>query len=764
MAGENEIRGTKNLGLIKAIHDGINPPLNTKIIWFDSNIGVKYHKVYDVATSTWVRLGGGGGGDVNLRYTVTKEQVTTLVDTAALIPGALYEITGVHLDLYNDGNDLGTTIYLRALSDSVLEKNGYGLFWNPPYDVSKNGFNIWNNEGTFTGVYDTLKTYSTLSSFCRHMLIDGLGNIFVSDVVNKTIIKIAPDGSKSVYGTTNGTPFRKVFDSAGNMFVGNPDDSSVTKITPGGVSTLFGYAGPNPTCVAVDSMGNVYCLNEGYAVVSRITPSGIAGNFYFLPNEFAGSFIVCDENDNLWIAYANKIFKVDTTGTLLFETPAVQVRGLVLQDGFLYATKAFEATILKINIDDNSITSYGNLPSSSNGEMTIDPDGNIYSFDYTSKAIFVVEPNGTTTGLPPVPYADWVTGLCFTNDKLYTLNGQVYEVAEVILDPIPFNTNEMVTSNNGATATLIGNMESGLIKIISGDWTVATSMTGNVTDAKARIVVQNASPFILNYRVIWGGYSWVNLNGNAGEPIDQFNLDSEWSKDSYDEDNYISSLDIIEYDYENDFIIKRYDPTGNINVSCPFVSSQDLNIDSPIKYMQFGNVLNYSFYKGIKDIKVYSSLFDCINFTGQSLLEINLDSMSKIDETIYNNNCSLSGLNLILSTLSSLTLKEGSSMSSIRMEGAFLNVVTINKNANIDSCSFLMNAQISDLTIPESGLLNSTIVESGVSAGPVNIDPNSILMLAGTGKTIFRRPDGNSRMRFYDDNDNLVVAELTDLQ
>jgi len=53
------VRETKNLGLIKAIHTGVNPPLNTKIIWYDDNVGVKIHKVYDIPTSAWKPLGNG---------------------------------------------------------------------------------------------------------------------------------------------------------------------------------------------------------------------------------------------------------------------------------------------------------------------------------------------------------------------------------------------------------------------------------------------------------------------------------------------------------------------------------------------------------------------------------------------------------------------------------------------------------------------------------------------------------------------------------
>lgn len=62
MAEVEGIRGGKNLGMVKAIHAGINPPLNKKIIWFDDNINVKLHKRYDYITSLWVPFTSGGNG------------------------------------------------------------------------------------------------------------------------------------------------------------------------------------------------------------------------------------------------------------------------------------------------------------------------------------------------------------------------------------------------------------------------------------------------------------------------------------------------------------------------------------------------------------------------------------------------------------------------------------------------------------------------------------------------------------------------------
>lgn len=56
--------GTKNLGLIKAIHVGVNPPLNTKILWYNDATTpyttgpAKVHYYYDVILADWYPLNG----------------------------------------------------------------------------------------------------------------------------------------------------------------------------------------------------------------------------------------------------------------------------------------------------------------------------------------------------------------------------------------------------------------------------------------------------------------------------------------------------------------------------------------------------------------------------------------------------------------------------------------------------------------------------------------------------------------------------------
>ena len=67
-------------------------------------------------------LGGGGGGQI--AFTKTKAEIDALIAGNNLVKNALYEITGVHPTLYDDGTTSGTTVYLRAISDSKLEEIG----------------------------------------------------------------------------------------------------------------------------------------------------------------------------------------------------------------------------------------------------------------------------------------------------------------------------------------------------------------------------------------------------------------------------------------------------------------------------------------------------------------------------------------------------------------------------------------------------------------------------------------------------------------
>ena len=85
---------------------------------------------------------------------VTKTELDALITDDALQIGMLYRITGVHPALYDDGTTSGTTIFLKAATSNKLETQGHGLFYNPKYDQSVEGFGVWTDlmSGTFSSI------------------------------------------------------------------------------------------------------------------------------------------------------------------------------------------------------------------------------------------------------------------------------------------------------------------------------------------------------------------------------------------------------------------------------------------------------------------------------------------------------------------------------------------------------------------------------------------------------------------------------------
>ena len=65
---------------------------------------------------------------------------------------------------------------------------------------------------------------------------------------------------------------------------------------------------------------------------------------------------------------------------------------------------------------------------------------------------------------------------------------------------------------------------------MSGDWSTATSITGDASGATANIAGFVSPSYGIGDKVIWGGYSWTNVNGNIGASVDVLNLNAEWTR------------------------------------------------------------------------------------------------------------------------------------------------------------------------------------------------------------------------------------------
>lgn len=73
----------KDLGFIQAIFVSTTPPINTKQIWFDDNVGQKVHKVYNVILGMWVLLAPNVGQGFRV-YSEPNTTATSIIITQVM--------------------------------------------------------------------------------------------------------------------------------------------------------------------------------------------------------------------------------------------------------------------------------------------------------------------------------------------------------------------------------------------------------------------------------------------------------------------------------------------------------------------------------------------------------------------------------------------------------------------------------------------------------------------------------------------------------
>lgn len=208
--------------------------------------------------------------------------------------------------------------------------------------------------------------FGTVGLSLRGLVMDGDGNIYVSDSTAHVIRKVNSSGVISVYAgsgaaaLTNGAgnaasfnaPYGLARDSTGNIYVADTNNHAIRKITTSGVVTTLagnasgtpGYSDGNggnasfnyPRGVAVDSHGNVIVADSNNQVIRRIAPNGdvstIAGTVnetLAIPTDGDGigaaarfnipSGVAVDSFDNIYVADTgnNMIRRITPAGMVI---------------------------------------------------------------------------------------------------------------------------------------------------------------------------------------------------------------------------------------------------------------------------------------------------------------------------------------------------------------------------------------------------------------------------------------------------------------
>ncbi|MEI6715941.1 MAG: immunoglobulin domain-containing protein [Verrucomicrobiota bacterium] len=241
--------------------------------------------------------------------------------------------------------------------------------------------------------------------------VDGLGNVYVADPGNNKIRKITSSGMVSTLagsgteGSDDGPsstasfsrPANVAVDGLGNVYVGDLVNNKIRKITSdGAVSTLAGAGhgsdGPGSTAsfngpvgVAADGLGNVYVADPGNHKIRKITSSGVVSTLAGAgvagaadATGTAASFngpvgVAADGLGNVYVADYNKIRKITSDGVV---------------------------STLAGSGDYGSVDGPGSTASFSNPYgVAVDGLGNVYVADYNNHKIRKITSDGAVSTL-----------------------------------------------------------------------------------------------------------------------------------------------------------------------------------------------------------------------------------------------------------------------------------------------------------------------------------------------------------------------------
>jgi sugar lactone lactonase YvrE len=162
-------------------------------------------------------------------------------------------------------------------------------------------------------------------SFLEGLAIDTAGNVYAVALADKspdfaaTIYKFAPNGTRTIFGTTPGQTFGLAFDGAGNLYAADAVDVTIYKFAPDGTRTVF--VGPSaftstqvPAGLAFDGSGNLFVTTLGNRPNDAIlvfTPTGMESTFATDLNNPHG--MAFDADGNLFVAETIR----DTGGDIL---------------------------------------------------------------------------------------------------------------------------------------------------------------------------------------------------------------------------------------------------------------------------------------------------------------------------------------------------------------------------------------------------------------------------------------------------------------
>ena len=220
-----------------------------------------------------------------------------------------------------------STVY-RFSSSGFLEQSSYpndsvsGLafdFFGKLYETVPNYVELTATDFS-SGRYFTgppwIRWTSAHLNFPICLAFDSTNNVYVSNLNGNTIEKFAYDFSYlgAFASGTNGStgirnPWGIAFDASGNLFVANSGNNRILKVTPNGSRSVFATAAGSglnaPHGLAFDSAGNLLVANYGSGNILKYDTNGVVSTF--ASGLTAPVSIVCFPGLNTWSATSLKL-------------------------------------------------------------------------------------------------------------------------------------------------------------------------------------------------------------------------------------------------------------------------------------------------------------------------------------------------------------------------------------------------------------------------------------------------------------------------
>ena len=200
--------------------------------------------------------------------------------------------------------------------------------------------------------------------------------------------------------------------------------------------------------------------------------------------------------------------------------------------------------------------------------------------------------------------------------------------------------------------------------------------------------------YVIGDRVIWGGYSWVNLTGNSGSSSDRYNLDGvNWTKDVYGPLYYKLVVNEISYNFQYDIIHRRVDRLNNVNIVASVNDIYTGNLSgNPIKDFQWGNDLDVDNFYGTGNITAIGSYCGSVNSRAMYIAQMELYDNSKLAYSLCN-----------------------------KFQGMIMYLVTMTNESTIESLLSCQNAQFTRINLQNnSGLIFDGTIANNLLINDIN--------------------------------------------